>query len=97
MAEIVLKFNSSPPGQIGRHFGRRYFDYIFLNENVEIPIEISLKYVPRSLIDSSGKGLAPNRRQAISWTDDDPVHRRKTTKNEEREVSRIFDMPCRAP
>ena len=61
------------------------FRYILLNENVRIPIKPSLKSVPRSPIDKnlalesmdingSGNGLAPNRRQVITWTNDDPVH-----------------------
>ena len=41
------------------------FDCIFVNENVGIPIQISLKYVPRSVIDNK-----PPRRQAIIWTND---------------------------
>ena len=54
------------------------FKCISLNENDRIPIQSSLKFVPRSPIDNkpafSGNGLAPNRRQAITWTNDDPVH-----------------------
>ena len=56
------------------------FKCIFLNEHDTIAIQISLKHVPRNPIDNkpgsigSGNGLAPNRRQAIIWTDDDPVH-----------------------
>ena len=50
-----------------------------MTENVCILIRISLKFVLKDLIDnmsciSSGNGLAPNRRQAITWTDDDPIH-----------------------
>ena len=48
------------------------FNCIFLNENDRIPIQFSLKYVPRSPI-GSGNGLAPSRRQAIAWTNADPV------------------------
>ena len=52
---------------------------IFLNENDGISIQISLKFVPRSPIANkagidSGNGLAPNKRQAVTWTNDDPVH-----------------------
>ena len=55
------------------------FNCISLNENDRIPIQISLKYVPRSPIDNkpvigSGNGLAPSRRQSITWTNDDPVY-----------------------
>ena len=41
---------SSPPGQNGCHFGRRYLMCIFLNENDRIQMQISLKFVPRSPI-----------------------------------------------
>ena len=56
------------------------FKRIFLNENVRIAIQISPKFVPKGLIYnknsfSSGNGLAPKRRQAITWTNADPVHR----------------------
>ena len=49
----------------------------------EITIQISLKFVPMSPIDNtpalllfigSGNGLAPSRRQAIIWTNADPIH-----------------------
>ena len=52
------------------------FKCIFLNENDIIPIQISLKFVPRSpkARIGWGNGLAPNRRQAITWTNDGPVH-----------------------
>ena len=55
------------------------FKCIFLYENDRIVIQISLKLVPKSLIGNkpafgSGTGLAPNRRQAITWTNDDLVH-----------------------
>ena len=50
--------NSSPPEQNGCHCADDIFNCIFLNENDRIPIQISLKYVPRSPIDN---GLAPNR------------------------------------
>ena len=51
-----------------------------MNENDEIPIQISLRFVQRSLIENKPaliqvKWLAPNRQQAITWTKADPVHR----------------------
>ena len=54
------------------------FKCIFLNEKVRILIEISLEFVPKGLIEfkpSIGldNGLAPNRRQAIIWTNADPI------------------------
>ena len=44
-----------------------------------ILIKISLKFVPKDSMDNevsigSGNDLAPNRRQAITWTNGDPVH-----------------------
>ena len=54
-------------------FHRQKFKCIFLNENVWIPVEISLKFVPKGLKYSSidlDNGLAPSRRQAIIWTND---------------------------
>ena len=54
------------------------FKCIFLNENYRILIQISLKFVPRSPIDNKPalvhSGLAPKRRQAITWTIAHPVH-----------------------
>ena len=41
---------------------------IFFNGNVWISIEISLKFVPKGPIDNK-----PNRRQAITWTNEDQV------------------------
>ena len=38
------------PRQNGRHFADDTFKRIFLNENVRIPITISLKFVPKGLI-----------------------------------------------
>ena len=37
--------------QDGRHFADDIFKCIFLNENYWIPAEISLKFVPKDLID----------------------------------------------
>ena len=48
----LCKINSSPPGQNGCHFADDMFKYIFLNENIRISNKISLKYVPRFLIDN---------------------------------------------
>ena len=72
-------FNSSPPGQNGRHFADDLFRCIFVNVKVCILIEISLKFVPKDLINNNlafglDNGLVPNRRQAIIWTNADPVY-----------------------
>ena len=40
-------FNTLRPRQYGRHFADNIFKYIFLNENVWIPIKILLKFVPK--------------------------------------------------
>ena len=45
-------YSLAPPGQNGLHFGRRHFKCILLDKNDRIPIPISLKFVPRSLIDN---------------------------------------------
>ena len=54
------------------------FKWIFLNENDRIPIRMSMKFVSKIPIEyasiGSGNGLAPNRRQAITWTNAEPVH-----------------------
>ena len=53
------------------------FKCIFLNKNDKIPIQMSLKLVPMSPIDNNlalVQEMATNRRQAITWTSDDPVH-----------------------
>ena len=48
------------------------FNLIFLNENVWISIEISLEFVPKGPV---VQAMAwPNRRQAITWTNVDPIH-----------------------
>ena len=60
--------------QNGRHFGGDIFKCIFFNENIWIPIRISLKFVPKGPINNI-PGLvqimaSPSRRQAIIWTND---------------------------
>ena len=42
-----MPINTLRPIQNGRHFADDIFKWIFLNENVWIPIKISLKFVPR--------------------------------------------------
>ena len=44
--------DSLRPGQNGRHFADDIFNCIFLNENVLIPIKISLKFVPNGPINN---------------------------------------------
>ena len=45
-------FNTLRPRQNGRHFPDDRFKWIFLNENVWISIEVSLKFVPKGQIDN---------------------------------------------
>ena len=63
--------------QNGRNFADDTFKRIFLNENVRIPIKISLKLIPKGPTNSriyssngSDNGLVPTSRQAIIWTND---------------------------
>ena len=44
--------NTLRPRQNGRHFADDIFKWIFLNENVWLPIEISLKFVPQDPINN---------------------------------------------
>ena len=46
------QFSTLGPRQDGRHFTDDIFKCIFLNENVWIPIKISLKFVPKGLINN---------------------------------------------
>ena len=48
----VISFNTLRPRQNGRHFADNIFKCIFLNENVWIIIEISLKFVPSGPINN---------------------------------------------
>ena len=49
------------------------FKCIFLNENDRIPVEIcSQESNWQKASIGSGNGLAPNRRQAFTWTNADP-------------------------
>ena len=66
--------DSSSPGQNGRNFPDDIFKCIFVNEEFCILIQISRKFVPKGI--GSGNGLVSNRRQAITWTNADPVLRR---------------------
>ena len=48
----IFLINTLRPKQNGRHFAGDILKCIFLNENVWIPIEISLKFVPKGPIDN---------------------------------------------
>ena len=47
-----LTLNTFGPRQNGRHFADDIFKCIFVNENVWIPIKISLKFVPKGPINN---------------------------------------------
>ena len=76
------QINSSPPGQNGCHFADNIFNCIFVCEKFCILFRISLKFVPKGptdnnsalVLNGSGDGLTPNRWQAITWSNTDPVH-----------------------
>ena len=46
------RFSTLRPRQKGRHFADDTFKCIFINENVRISINISLKFVPKGLINN---------------------------------------------
>ena len=48
----LVMFNTLRPRQDGRHFADDIFKCIFFNENVWIPIKISLKFVPKGPINN---------------------------------------------
>ena len=47
-----MRCNTLRPRQNGRHFADDVFKWIFLNENIWIPIEISLMFVPQGPINN---------------------------------------------
>ena len=51
-AVILVAINTLRPRQNGRHFADDTFKRIFMNENVKISINISLKFVPKCLINN---------------------------------------------
>ena len=57
-----FNFNTLGPRQNGRHFAGDMFNCIFLNENIWIPIEISLKFVPKGSINNN-----PALFQIMAW------------------------------
>ena len=56
-------FNTSRPRQSGRHFPDDSFKWIFLNENVWISIEVSLKFSPKGPINN-----IPALVQIMAWS-----------------------------
>ena len=78
---ILVLSLTHPPMTKWPTFWQTDSDELFMNENGRIPIQISLEIVPESPIDNipalaQVMGLAPNRRQAITSTNEDPVHGR---------------------
>ena len=59
---LVYDINSLRPRQNGRHFADDICKCIFLNENVRISIKISLKFVPKGLINNN-----PALVQIMAW------------------------------
>ena len=57
-----IVFITLRPRQNGRHFSYNMFKCIFLNENIWIPIEISLKFVPKGSINNN-----PALFQIMAW------------------------------
>ena len=49
---FIIYFNTLKPRQDGRHFSDDIFKRIFLNQNVRIPINISLEFVPKGPINN---------------------------------------------
>ena len=60
--QVYINFNTLRPRQNGRHFADDTFKCIFLNENVEISIKISLKFVPKGPINN-----IPSLVQVMAW------------------------------
>ena len=59
---LSAMINTLRPRQNGRHFADDIFKCIFLNENVWIQIEISLKFVPKGPINNN-----PSLVQIMAW------------------------------
>ena len=57
-----VSFNTMRPRQNGRHFADDTFKRIFMNENVRISINISLKFVPKGLINNTPASV-----QIMAW------------------------------
>ena len=59
---VQIDINILRPRQNGRHFADDIFKCIFLNENIWIPVKISLKYVPKGPINN-----IPTFVQIMAW------------------------------
>ena len=49
---VIIIIKTLRPRENGRHFADDILKGIFLNENVWIPLQISLKFVPKGTIDN---------------------------------------------
>ena len=72
-----MQFNTLRSRQNGRHYEDDIFSCIFLYENGRIPIQISMKYAPRGLVDND-----PALVQVMAWrrTGDKPLPEPMITK-----------------
>ena len=72
----IICFNTLRPRQNGRHFVDDTFKRIFLKENVEISIKISMKFVPKGPINN-----IPALVQIMAWrrTGDKPLSEQMMT------------------
>ena len=73
--------NTFKSEQNGSHFADDIFWSIFLNKGKCLLIQISLKFVPKSLIDSKStlvQVMAQHRQHSVTRTNDDPVFVRIT-------------------
>ena len=52
LGNMSISVNTLRPRQNGRHFADDIFNCIFANENIQISIKISLKFIPKGLIDN---------------------------------------------
>ena len=74
------QINSSAPGQNGLHFADGIFRCIRLNEKFCNFIKISLQFVPKGPVDNNPALVyimtwhQKDDRQAIIWTNADPIH-----------------------
>ena len=59
---MKMQLNTLRPRQNGRHFADDTFKHIFMNENVRFSINISLKFVPKGLINN-----IPELVQIMAW------------------------------
>ena len=66
----IRVINTLWPRRNRRHCADDIFKFIFLNENILISINISLKFIPKNQINNI-PASSPGRRQAIIWTTDD--------------------------